>query len=339
MGRTRRKKHSPGKGVRVRKALFQVEKQKASIRKAADEAKVSYGYLYRRLSGDVEIDKCKGPSPVFNVNEEKAMAVWLKEMAERGMGLKPSEFITLVQSIIKKDNRANKFKDGRPGYKWYTLFMKRNSHIVKITPESTLELSRAKVTREVIDKWYSNFRDFLVSKKLLDQPAQLWNADETGFSMASKATRVIGPARGSKTHVPHVTAGKERLTVMFVGSAAGKMMPPFIIYPEPKPRGYKPLTGALEGSTIEYTKKGWMDASTFSKFIDHFDKHAGEERPVLLLIDSVSSHVDSLVFEKAKSKGIEMYRIVPNATHLMQPLDKGVFGPLKKNGMMLSEDT
>lgn len=32
---------------------------------------------------------------------------------------------------------------------------------------------------------------------------------------------------------------------------------------------------------------------------------------------------------KAKSKGIELYRILPNATHLMQPLDKGVFGPLK----------
>lgn len=38
------------------------------------------------------------------------------------------------------------------------------------------------------------------------------------------------------------------------------------------------------------------------------------------------------VFEDAKSKGIELYRlhVVPNATHLMQLLDKGVFGPLKQ---------
>jgi hypothetical protein len=36
------------------------------------------------------------------------------------------------------------------------------------------------------------------------------------------------------------------------------------------------------------------------------------------------------IFTKASSRGIEIYRLVPNATHLMQPLDKGVFGPLKK---------
>ena len=29
-------------------------------------------------------------------------------------------------------------------------------------------------------------------------------------------------------------------------------------------------------------------------------------------------------------RGIEMYRLVPNATHIIHPLDKGVVGPLKK---------
>ena len=75
---------------------------------------------------------------------------------------------------------------------------------------------------------------------------------------------------------------------------------------------------AITGSTIEYTKSGWMTAEVFKKFLDHFNKHAGPERPVVLLIDSV-----------AVENQIELYRIVPNATHLIQPLDKGVFGPLR----------
>ena len=106
-------------------------------------------------------------------------------------------------------------------------------------------------------------------------------------------------------------------------------MPPYLVYPEPKPRGYNPLTGALEGSDIAYTPKWWMDKSTFSKFLDFFYKNAGTDRPVVLLFDSVSSHIDHDIFMKAKSMNIELYRIVPNATHIMQPLDKGVFGPLK----------
>ncbi|XP_060076693.1 uncharacterized protein LOC132556326 [Ylistrum balloti] len=105
-------------------------------------------------------------------------------------------------------------------------------------------------------------------------------------------------------------------------------MPPFFVYPELKPRAYMPLTGAAEGSSIAYTKKDWMDG-IFSHFTDHFNKFAGTERPVVLLLDKVGSHISQEVFMKAKERGIELYRIVPNATHLMQPLDKGVFDPLK----------
>ena len=134
-----------------------------------------------------------------------------------------------------------------------------------------------------------------MSKQLLDKTASIWNADECGFAMGSKAGAVIGPVRTYKSfQVPHVngSSSKERLTTMFCCSAAGVIMPPFLVYPRPKPAGCNPLNGALPGTVIEYTKKGWMDAVTFLRFIDHFDQHAGTERPVLLILDSVSSHVD-----------------------------------------------
>lgn len=62
-----------------------------------------------------------------------------------------------------------------------------------------------------------------------------------------------------------------------------------------------------------------MDRSKFTQFMDHFNKHAGIERPVVLLFDSVSSHVDHDVLMKAKAQGIELYRFVPKATYLIQP--------------------
>ena len=320
---------SPGKRDGVRRALYEIKGKKVSIRKAATQYGLSYGFLHRRLSGAVDIDKGMGRDPIFSAAEEEAMAVWLSEMAERGLGLRPCEFLDFVKEIVIKEKRKTPFTDCRPGFGWYVAFKNRNSHIITTKPETALELNRAKVTKDVTDRWYSDFRTFLISKQLLNKPSRIWNADESGFNMGSNKSKVIGPARSTKSHVPHVTAGKQRLTVMFCGSASGQMMPPFFVYPEPRPRGYNPLTGAQEGSEIRYTKKGWMDAATFSLFIDHFDKFAGAERPVLLLIDSVSSHVDCSVFQKAKEKGIELYRLVPNATHLMQPLDKGVFGPLK----------
>jgi hypothetical protein len=56
-----------------------------------------------------------------------------------------------------------------------------------------------------------------------------------------------------------------------------------------------------------------------------FCRHVGTYRPVVLLIDSVSSYVDMVSFEYAQQREIEMYQLLPN----MQPLDVGVFGPLK----------
>jgi len=94
---------------------------------------------------------------------------------------------------------------------------------------------------------------------------------------------------------------------MFCGNASGQMMPPYFVYPQPKPKGYNPLNGAMEGADIAYTQKGWINNVTFGKFIDHFDKIAGPNRPVVLLFDSVSSHIDLDVFLSANKRGIELY--------------------------------
>ncbi|XP_046571695.1 jerky protein homolog-like [Haliotis rubra] len=168
---------------------------------------------------------------------------------------------------------------------------------------------------------------------MIDSPERIWNADETGFSMGSKASTVVGPTRRGSTssQVPHASGGssKQRSTVMLCGCADGRMMPPFYVYPAPKPRGYNPLSGVPEGSSFDYTKKGWMDAIALRAFVQHFDLHCGRERRVVLLIDSISSHVDFQAFQDAKERGTELYRIKANATHVMQPLDKGLFWPLK----------
>ena len=118
---------------------------------------------------------------------------------------------------------------------------------------------------------------------------------------------------------------------MFCGAAVGRMIHSFIIFPEPKPKGYNLLSAALEEGTAAsaYSKKGWKDSVTFKVFLEHFHIYAGSEQPIVLLFDSVSSHIDMKTFEFAKVKEIELYRLLPNATHIMQPLDKGEFGPLK----------
>ncbi|XP_060563977.1 jerky protein-like [Ruditapes philippinarum] len=297
---------TPDKRQRLRKALFSVSKEGKSLRKAAEENSLTYSFLYRRYSGKVDLFKCKGPNSVFTEAEEEKMAEWLSEMAQRGLGLKPCEFLDFLEDVVKREKRKTPFKSGRPGKKWYYAFLNRNKHIISSRTETDLELKRSKVTKQKTDEWYNRFKDFLIDKELINLPGRIWNADEVGFNMGANKSKVIGPARRDLA-VPHITSGKQRLTVMFCGNAAGQMLPPYFVYPEPKPRGYNPLSGALEGADIAYTQKGWMNNITFGKFIDHFDKFAGPERPIVLLFDSVSSHIDPDIFLSAKAKKASSY--------------------------------
>lgn len=183
---------SPSKESRAKKALFEVRSGE-SINKTAEKYKLSFSYLQRRVSGTVSVERRNGPPPVLTTEEENAIANYVCEMALRGMGLGPSDILNLVQSFLKKDKRKNPFKDSRPSYPWYYGFMARHSDILEKRKETLLEASRSKVTKEIVDDWFQKYQAFLSERNLLDKPHKIYNADETGFTMGSKAGVVVGP--------------------------------------------------------------------------------------------------------------------------------------------------
>lgn len=55
-------------------------------------------------------------------------------------------------------------------------------------------------------------------------------------------------------------------------------------------------------------------------------RHTG---PVVLFLDSHQSHTTLCLVEEVRDRGIVFYTFPPHTTHLLQPLDVGVFGTLK----------
>ena len=52
--------------------------------------------------------------------------------------------------------------------------------------------------------------------------------------------------------------------------------------------------------------------------------------PVILFLDGHKSHETLALVEIAKKHGITLFVFPPHTTHLLQPLDVGVFGPFKR---------
>ena len=88
--------------------------------------------------------------------------------------------------------------------------------------------------------------------------------------------------------------------------------------------------GEVPETRYACTPKGWMDQITFYKwFKGHFLRFAPSVQPLLLLLDGHSSHYCPETIRLAASERVILFVLPPNMTHLLQPLDKGGFGPLK----------
>jgi len=111
-------------------------------------------------------------------------------------------------------------------------------------------------------------------------------------------------------------------------NAAGYCIPPMVIY------GRKAISAALveneiPGTVYGMSSKGWIDQDLFDQWFDHFLSYAPSTRPLLLLMDGHSSHYCPSVIHRASENDVVLMALPPNTTHLTQPLDKGIYGPLK----------
>ena len=78
------------------------------------------------------------------------------------------------------------------------------------------------------------------------------------------------------------------------------------------------------------SENGWIDSEIFANWFTHyFLVHVPSTRPLLLLLDGHSTHYTPECVRWAAEEQAIIFCLPPNTTHLIQPLDKRAFGPLK----------
>ncbi len=253
-------------------------------------------------------------------------------MSNRGFGVSKSDFLQTVKNFLDKDGRSTPFKNNKPGNKWFRSYMKRNVQ-VKVRKARPLEKKRARITQQDVDKWFSEYQEFLLKKDLMDKLGQIWNCDETGFDLNGRVGKVIGPSKQKEAPYQVVSRNRERITMLPCFNASGQWMPPYFIFPGKRiPTTYNPLEGGIDGSVFSMTESGYMHTETFYMWLaNHFIPNLPPKRPVLLLVDSHDSHLDLATFELAEKNGIYLYALLKNATHIVQPADVGLFGSMKRS--------
>lgn len=320
----------------MHRAAEAVMKEGRKVKPVARELEICHMTLSRFIkklkAGEEATVGYKPARLIFDEQQEKIISDYLLKCSSIFFGLLPQEVKKLAYECAVKFNIKNIHpswhKNGMAGPDWLTAFLKRNPSLSIRTPESTSASRATSFNKHNVNDFFTKLGNILLKYNL--PPSRIWNLDETGVQTVLKPKKIIAQ-KGIKQVGAIVSAERGTLvTVEMAVNALGNSIPPMFIFPRLKYKDIFIRDGPPE-SIGAGNSSGWMTATEFLIYIDHFIKYVKPtpSEPVLLLLDNHSSHIDINVIEKAKANGIVMLSFPPHCTHRLQPLDVGVYGPFK----------
>lgn len=182
----------------------------------------------------------------------------------------------------------------------------------------------------MISDFYSKLDSLLIQLSIKDMPDRLWNCDETGLSYVVKPNKVV-TAIGKRYVYKRTYADRgETHTLLGCVCANGSWIPPLIIF-----KGVRwndnLKNDCLPNCMVKLSPKGWINSDLFLEWFKFFIDTIPNARPVILFMDSHASHINLDVITLAKENQIYLFTFPAHTSHLLQPLDVGVYKPLKSN--------
>jgi hypothetical protein len=165
--------------------------------------------------------------------------------------------------------------------------------------------------------------------------ADIWNFDESGFAIGMIDTHMVICSSETRGRYKAVQPGdREWVTLIQGASGVGNSIPPYLVV-----KGKCHLASWYEDRVfgpdwaVNLSETGWTNNTIGLDWLKHFDKHT-RDRIVgvwrLLVLDGHESHYSDEFEEYCKENRIITLFMPPHSSHLLQPLDVGVFSPLKK---------
>ncbi|XP_066985006.1 uncharacterized protein [Macrobrachium rosenbergii] len=285
-----------------------------------------------------------GPPTLLTAAEENVLVNYIKGSVQRAHPVSKKNIIDTVQAILEEEeaegvvrNRPSSFYGNEPKRKWWRLFRSRHPTITYRTPES-LSSARKSISVQVIKQWFHDLQQYLAEEdmsEILNDPSRIFNIDESGFSLSPKTGKVLAEKGDKIVFEESSIYSKVNITVVGNICANGSIPPPMIIYPRKRinvqiieefPDGYQFSVGKSEKGYITYETLYEFLCNDFSDWLDVHEV----KRPVLVFTDWHETRNNYYLAKKLNELKIILYGLPPNTTHLMQPLDVAVFGPLKK---------
>jgi hypothetical protein len=157
--------------------------------------------------------------------------------------------------------------------------------------------------------------------------------DEKGFAMGvGDNGKVLIPVKEVEAFSAE-PGNRDWVSVIESISAEGYSLPSFVIF-QGQRIGTTWILKELNPLTkVQVSENGWTNREIACNWLEHFHYHTERRRISLyrlLILDGHDSHVSLSFIQKCEEYNIIPLRLPPHSTHLLQPLDLGIFSPLAK---------
>lgn len=263
---------------------------------------------------------------LLSSEQEKDLINFLLQEEAAGRGLSQHKIRQVVTKIInpESDNMT-------VGKNWVLRFAKRHKELnSKYT--TYIEATRSiYATPETLRPFYGTLSQQM--KELDVPPARLHNMDEHGMREGyTKSGKIIGT---SLTHRAFTSESDIRnwVSVLESISAIGRRTTPTVVF------GGNSLQGqwfqeAFPDWKYDYSVSGWATGRVCDKwlklvFLPETNSQNPEEWRILVL-DGFYGHITPRFRFRAEFNRVRLLYLPPHTSHITQPLDVGIFGPLKR---------
>jgi len=329
------------KETRLQEAIAEYQKRqkksKVSLNRIAKEYNVPRQTLKDRLDGKLPRNKAHEELMHLTNDEEKELAKWITTLTQRGYAPRYRTIRELAEIIRNRrvigvnDEDIQLVQYNTIGKDWVARFMSRHFQL-ESERRKGIEAARIKdVSPERLQRWFDDLLKIITEFNI--ELENIYNMDESGFAIGDveASQRIIDATIRQRFQAK--PGRQEWVTAIECICADGTFLPPLIIFKgENLSRQWIPAS-IHQDWRFGCNTKGWTSnihgLQWLCEVFERLTREKANGKPRLLICDGHDSHITASWIAHCMKNNIIFMVLPPHSSHLTQPLDVGVFGPLK----------
>ena len=326
------------KEARVQEALTSIRSGQYNCFQAARTFNIPPQTLSDRVKGASSRSLAQEQLQLLSHAEEKELVRWITRLTVTGYSPRYPTLREMAEEIrqrrVRNINTESSIYVEYPsiGKGWVKRFLRRHPELSSVTIR-TIDASRIKAaTPEAISHWFNELERVINEYNI--SPENIYNMDESGFSIGEiEASRRIIDARIRQQYQAK-PGRQEWVTSVECICADGTSISPLIIFKAENLSHQWIPANIAENWKFSCNSKGWTSNYHGIEWLRRCfepqtcEKSDGGHR--LLICDGHDSHITGKWIGHCMDNNIHLMILPPHSSHLTQPLDVSIFGPLKR---------